>query len=168
VLRSLGPWPFQTKDAHLDVVFVAYQRLQQIRQGGGGGGGGQGSVMEQIKLEKCKSDSMYYGLLARKYQVCTPVFAPPAGWQAGRLVNPIVATGGLLLLVVHPVPDSQMDFWKELAKKTPSLSSLDAIGTMYEQSVQRAESSYELMLRLSPNNAELLRSYAQYLLEVRR
>ena len=59
-----------------------------------------------------------------------------------------------------------MMFWSELAKPAPSLTVLDSIGTMYESSVQNAELSFESMMRVCPNSAEVLRSYAQYLLEV--
>ena len=53
-------------------MFIAYQRLQQLRQGHKGSSGGA-SVMSQIKLEKCKADSNAYGLEARRQQVCTSV-----------------------------------------------------------------------------------------------
>ncbi len=109
-------------------MFISYQRLQQLRQGRGTTGTSGSSVMSQIKLEKCRSDSMEYGLEARR---------------------------------------QQMDFWKEVSQKSPSLSTLDTIGTAYEKCVRIAESSYQSMLQMNPTSVPVLRSYAQFLLEVR-
>ena len=51
------------------MVFISYQRLQQLRQGRSSGSHGS-SVMSQIKLEKSKADSAEFGLEARRQQVC--------------------------------------------------------------------------------------------------
>ncbi len=60
----------------------------------------------------------------------------------------------------------QMEFWKEVSHRSPSLSNLDKIGTAYERCVHNAETSFQSMLQLNPTSVPILRSYAQFLLEV--
>ena len=62
---------------------------------------------------------------------------------------------------------AQMEFWREVSQKSPSLSNLDNIGTVYETCVRNAESSFQAMLQMNPTSVPILRSYAQFLLEVR-
>jgi hypothetical protein len=64
----------QRIDPSFDVVFIAFQRLQQLRQGGTVGADGSSHasvVLKQIKLEKCRADSAALGLQACKKQVST-------------------------------------------------------------------------------------------------
>ena len=60
-----------------------------------------------------------------------------------------------------------MEFWREVSQKSPSLSHLDTIGTEYETCVRNAEMSFQAMLQMNPTSVPILRSYAQFLLEVR-
>jgi hypothetical protein len=59
----------QRMEPSFDVTFIAFQRLQQLRQGAQVAGGLASGVMQQIKMEKCRSDSVEMGLLARKKQM---------------------------------------------------------------------------------------------------
>jgi hypothetical protein len=59
----------QSKRPSFEVVFVAFQRLHQLRQGVTGSGHAS-AVMEQIKREKCRADTTQLGLVAREMQVC--------------------------------------------------------------------------------------------------
>ena len=62
----------------------------------------------------------------------------------------------------------QMEFWKELCKPEPSLSTLDTVGLEYHRSVQIAERGFVDMIRLDARSSAAYRGYAQFLIEVRQ
>ena len=60
----------------------------------------------------------------------------------------------------------QAELWTELAHSKPSLSKLDAIGSVIEEAMTTAEDSFTHMLRLNPNSVMTLRRYSVFLSEV--
>lgn len=59
-----------------------------------------------------------------------------------------------------------MNFWAELAARSPSLHKLDLCGRHYEEASMKAENAFEELLRLNPASVTTLRRYAIFLDEV--
>lgn len=60
----------------------------------------------------------------------------------------------------------QAAFWAELHTLSPSLTKLDDLGSLFNQSVREAETGFEEVLKINPNSTVMLRKYAVFLEEV--
>jgi hypothetical protein len=63
---------------------------------------------------------------------------------------------------------SELDFWTELRAPNPSISKLQETSEKMNSSIVAATAAYEKLLALRPDSLEALRSYAVFLLEVKR
>ncbi len=85
------------------------------------------------------------------------------------LTHSLIAVVAIAQLLNLPlcIPFVQVEFWKALSQPHPSLSVLDTIGTQFELCVNTVEHSFRQMMHLNPSSTLALRSYAQFLIEVR-